>query len=63
MKSHISILIYDVSYKALTGSKAFRIVFNKVNRFIRDHVAAKDLVLFTPKNNMPFLIGFDILQD
>ena len=33
-KSHINILIYDISYKTFIGSKSLRIRFNKINGFI-----------------------------
>ena len=34
-KSHKSILIYDISYKTLIGSKPLRIRFDKIDGFIR----------------------------
>ena len=33
-KSHKNILIYDISYKTLIGSKPLRIRFNKIDGFI-----------------------------
>ena len=33
-KSQKNILIYDISYKTLIGSKPLRIRFNKIDRFI-----------------------------
>ena len=34
-KSYENILIYDISYRTLIGSKPLRIRFGKVDRFIR----------------------------
>ena len=34
-KSHENILIYDISYKILIGSKALQIKFDKTDGFIR----------------------------
>ena len=34
-KSNENVLIYDVSYKTFIGAKPLRIMFDKVNRFIR----------------------------
>ena len=34
-KSHENILIYDISYKTLIGSKPFCIRFDKIDGFIR----------------------------
>ena len=34
-KSHENILIYDISYKTLIGSKPLRIRFDKIDGFIR----------------------------
>ena len=40
------ILIYYLSYKALIGEKIPRIMFHKLNRFIRAYDRTKYLVLF-----------------
>ena len=37
-------MIYKISYKTLIGAKPFRIIFNKVNRFIRVSDEAKYLI-------------------
>ena len=34
-KLYKNILIYDISYKIFMGSKALRIWFDKINRFIK----------------------------
>ena len=39
-------LIYDVSYKALTGTKPLCIMFDKVDGFVKDYDGTKYLVLF-----------------
>ena len=36
-KSYENILIYDVSYKTLIGTKPLHIMFDKVDGFIRDY--------------------------
>ena len=38
-------IIYDVSYNTSTGTKPFRIMFDKVDRFIRVYHGTKYLVL------------------
>ena len=50
-------LICDISYKTLICAKPLHIRFNKIDGFIR----VRYLVLFGPKNMMPFTIGLDIL--
>ena len=45
-KSYGNILIYDISYKTLTGAKPLRIRFDKVDRFIRVFDGNRHLVLF-----------------
>ena len=45
-KSLVNILIYDILYKTLLGGKPLRIMFEKVNGFIRDYDGTKYLVLF-----------------
>ena len=37
IKLHDNILIYDISYKILIGSKPFRIRFDEINGFIRTY--------------------------
>ena len=39
-------LIYDISYKASTGAKPFRIRLNKIHGFIKIHYKIRSLVLF-----------------
>ena len=62
-KSHENSLIYDVSYKHLIGTKPLRIMFDKVNGFIRDYDGTKCLVLFAPEkydaifDRIRYLIG------
>ena len=45
-KSHPNILIYEISYKNLTGPKSLRIKFNNIDGFIRISNGARYLVLF-----------------
>ena len=45
-KSCENILIYDISYKNLIGSKALRIRFNKIDGFVRIHDGTRYLTLF-----------------
>ena len=45
------------------GSKPLHIIFDKVNGFIRIFGGIIYLVLFGPKNMMPFTIELDILLD
>ena len=45
-KSYETILIYNVLYKTLTGSKPMRIIYNMVDSVIRDYGGTKYLVLF-----------------
>ena len=42
-KSYKNILIYDISYKIVIGAKPLRIMFHKVNGFIRDYDGTKTL--------------------
>ena len=54
-KSYENILIYDVLYKTLIGTKTLHIMFDKVDGFIRDYDLSKYLVLFTlEKHNAIF---------
>ena len=45
-KSYETILIYNVLYKTLIGSKPMRIIYNMVDSVIRDYGGTKYLVLF-----------------
>ena len=45
-RSWENILIYNISYKILIGSKLLRIRFDKVNGFIRAYDGTRYLVLF-----------------
>ena len=45
-KSYENILIFEVSHKTLTEVKPLRIMFDKVDGFIRDYDGTKYLVLF-----------------
>ena len=45
-KSHKNILIYDISYKTLIGSKPLRIRFDKIDGFIRIYDGTRYLTLF-----------------
>ena len=62
-KSYETIMIYDVLYKTLIGAKPLRIMFNKVDGFIRDYDGTKYLVLFGPEkyntiyDRIRYLIG------
>ena len=62
-KSCGNILIYDNVHKTLIGAKSSRIMFDKVDWFIRDYNWTKYLVLFGPKtydavfDRIRFLIG------
>ena len=44
-KSHENILIYDMSYKTLIGSKTLRIRFDKIDGVIRIYDGIKNLTL------------------
>ena len=48
-KLHENILIYDISYKTLIGSKPFGIRFDKIDGFIRIYDGNLYLVLFGPE--------------
>lgn len=45
-KSYETILIYNVLYRTLIGSKPMRIIYNMVDSVIRDYGGTKYLVLF-----------------
>ena len=49
-KSHENILIYDISYKTLTGLKPLRTRFNKIGGLIRIFDGTKYLTLFGSEN-------------
>ena len=44
-RSHENILIYNISYKTFTGPKPLRIIFDKIDRFIRIDDGNRYLVL------------------
>ena len=46
-----NILIYKTLYKTLTGGKPFRIIFNKVNGFIRAYDETKYLIFIGLEKN------------
>ena len=48
-KLYENILIYNISYKTLTGPKPLRIRFNNLDGFIRVYDGTKYLVLFGPE--------------
>ena len=48
-KSSENILIYDASYKILIDARLLRILFDKVDRFIRDYNGRKYSVLLGPE--------------
>ena len=50
-KLYKNILIHDVSYKTFIGIKLLYIMFDKVNRFIRNYDGNKYLVLFGLEND------------
>ena len=48
-KSHENILIYDISYKTLIGSKPLRIRFDEIDGIIRIYNGTRHLTLFGTK--------------
>ena len=60
--SYKNILIYDVAYKTPYGAKPLRIVFDKVDGYLRKYDETKDLALFHLKNLKEYLTELDILQ-
>ena len=48
-KSYEYIFVYEISYKTLIDTKLFRIMFDKVDGFIRVYDRNKYLVLFDPE--------------
>ena len=55
-KSHENILIYDISYKTLVGSKLLWIRFSKIDRIIRIYDRSRYLTLFDTKK-------YDVIYD
>ena len=49
-KSHWNILIYNISYNILIGTKSFRIRFDKIHGFIRIYDGTRCLTLFSSEN-------------
>ena len=47
-KSYKNILVYNISYKTLTGAKPMLINFDKVDLFIRIYDVTRYLVLLGP---------------
>ena len=47
--SHKNIMIYDISYKTLIGSKPLCIRFNKMDEFVRIYDGTRYLALFGPE--------------
>ena len=60
--SYKNILIYDVAYKTPYGAKPLRIVFDKVDGYLRKYDKTKDVALFNLKNLKEYLTELDILQ-
>ena len=60
-KSYGKTLIYDVSYRTVNFAKSFRIMFNKLDGFIRDYEGTSHWYYLALKNMMSFSIGLDIL--
>ena len=62
-KSNENILIYDISYKSLIGSKALRIRFDKIDWIVRIYDGTRYLTLFDTKkydaiyDNIRYLIS------
>ena len=58
-KSNKNVLVYDISYKTLFGSKPLRIRFDEVDGFIRVCNGARYLTLFGSKiyNRVRYLIS------
>ena len=55
-KSHENILIYDISYKTLIGSKPLRIRFNKINGITRIYDGSRYL-------SLPGTENYDVIYD
>ena len=60
-KSHKNILIDDISYKNLIGSKHLRTRFDKIERFTRIYGGTRYFTLFGSENMMLFTTELDIL--
>ena len=50
-KSHENILISDISYKTLIDPKSLRIIFDKIDGFIRIYDGTRYLTLFGSEKN------------
>ena len=55
-KSQENILIYDISYKTLLGSKLLRVRFNKIDGFLRIYDGTRYLTLFAAET-------YDVIYD
>ena len=55
-KSPKNVLIYDISYKTLIGSKPLHISFNKIDGFIRIYDGTRYLTMFGPEK-------YDVVYD
>ena len=61
MKNHTKIFWFILFHTNLFRHQTIRIRFDKANGFIRVSDGTRYLVLFGPKNMMPFTIGLNIL--
>ena len=52
-------LLYGIPYKTLIGAKPLRIIFSKVDKFVRNYYLIKYLVLFGLKKYDPI---YDIVR-
>ena len=63
-KSYKNILIYEVLYQTLIGTKPLHIIFDKIDEFIRDNNGTKYLVLFgldrIKYDRIKYLIKYDL---
>ena len=57
-KSHENILIYNISYKPFTGPKPLRIIFDKIDRFIRIDDGNRYLVLVALQKYDPIYMSY-----
>ena len=57
-ESYENILVYNISWKSLIGTKPLCVRFDKIDGFIRVYAGTSYLTL---KNMMLFTIGLDIL--
>ena len=60
-KSYENILIFDISYNTLTGSKPLRIRFGKIGGIISINDETRYLILFGTKNMTLCTIELDTL--